>query len=344
MVAAAAMVALGVSVAQAEPATVPLLLIDPPAGFDAARFATALETYVPSARVVVSVSARAGADPAAICAEVQAAAAGAGALIALWARWTDGGLVIERVGAAGCEAVDRSVVDVASEQQAFVYRVAALKVASLVRDLAEAAPVAEAAEPVAPPPEPDERGALAASDGDDVVRGGVVAAEPARVLELGASGIASTRAADRVTLASLGGWVGGAWRFGGTAMISDAHEQAGPGGQGRVRVFGGFAGTRRVLARGPWWRFEVTAELGVLHVRSEATRTGGAPAMSAQVWTPAAAVAPRLGLPLAGPLGLALGPTVEASTRAVRLTLGDTPLYNASRVRLRWDVRAELRF
>jgi hypothetical protein len=168
--------------------------------------------------------------------------------------------------------------------------------------------------------------------------------EPARVVELGASGIAGTSAADRVLFASVAVWVGGPWAFGGTAMVSAARDETGPAGRGSARVIGGFAGVRRAITRGARWQLDVTAELGVLGVGSAATRTGTSVEMSDRVWTPVAAVAPRIRLPLAGPLGLAIGPTVEASSRPVRLTLGDTALYNASRVRLRLDVRAELRF
>ena len=66
--------------------------------------------------------------------------------------------------------------------------------------------------------------------------------------------------------------------------------------------------------------------------------------MSETTWTPVAALATRLRIAVAGPVSVTLGPTVDVSTRSVRLTLGETPLYQASLVRFRWDVRAQIWF
>lgn len=343
----------GASEAVAEAVTVPLLLVEPPADFDPVRFGTALETYVPNARIATR--AQAAATPAALCAEAQAAARTVGSPVALWARWTGGTMVIERVGEAGCGAIESSVVDVVADR-AFVYRVAALKVASLVRDV-PARVVPDPSGASAPPndsvglpndrsDEPNDRSDEPSDRSDEPNdRSGEPNDRSAvRAVELGVSGIASTEAADRVALACVGGWFGRGWIVGGTVMVGGAEGEAGPGGSGSARVLGGFVGGRRTLVRAPRWQLEVTAEVGVLTVGAVATRTGADVDMSSRVWTPAAALAPRVRLPVAGPLAVALGPTLEASSRAVRLSLGDTPLYNASRLRLRWDVRAEVRF
>jgi hypothetical protein len=66
--------------------------------------------------------------------------------------------------------------------------------------------------------------------------------------------------------------------------------------------------------------------------------------MSADVWTPAVALAPWIQFAVVGPLSLALGPTLEIAARPVELDLGVSPLYHAGRVRLRGDVHVELAF
>ncbi len=304
------------------PASVPLLVIGAPSTFELARLASALDTYVPNAKVTVTET------PSASCEDALAAARAAHSPIGLWLHWTtEGALAIERVGAAGCSAVESSTVDVPPEQPAFVYRVVALKVASLVRELP------------APPAEPPAR--LPAPPR-------AIAIEPPRLpwraIELGVSGIANTAAADRGYFASAGAWFGRDWALGGDVRASLSRDATGPGGSGNARVFGVFAGVRRAIVERPAWSIDVALELGAIGVHGSAMRTTTSSAMTDDVWTPAAALAPRIRVALVGPLAVTGGPTLELHARTVALDLGDSPLYHAGRVRLRGDVHLELSF
>ena len=327
----------GSSVATAQPAAqpaaapaVPLLVIGAPRTFDLARLTSALDTYVPNARLVVTAMAASVSGAPSGCHDAMAAARAAGSPVALWLRWSsDGAIVIERAGAAGCAASESSTVDVPPEQPAFVYRVVALKVASLVRELPAPAqpPPLTPAPPVPPPsarPEPTRL--------------------PSRAIDLGMSGIADTAAASRSYFASAGAWFGHPWALGGEVRISLAHDATGPGGDGSARAFGAFAGVRRALVERPAWSIDVALEVGAIGVHAAATRTNQASAMSADVWTPAAALAPRLRVAVVGPLWLTLGPTLEILARPVELDLGVSQLYDAGGLRLRGDLNAELAF
>jgi hypothetical protein len=315
----------GSSIAAAQPApapVVPLLVIDAPSTFDLVRLANALDTYVPNAKLAVTATSASG------CEQALAAARTANSPIGLWLHWTvDGGLVIERVGEAGCSAVESSTVDV--PQPAFVYRVVALKIASLVHEL----PVPT--QPAAPKIVPEIIATNAPSE---------TPPSPWRAIDLGASGIADTGAADRVYFASAGAWFGRTWALGGDVRVSFAHDASGPGGDGSARVFGAFVGVRYAIVDRGVWAIDVSAELGASGVHGSATRTGTSSSMTDDVWTPAAALAPRIRFAVVGPLAIAVGPTLELQARPVELDLGVSPLYHAGRVRLRADVHVELTF
>jgi hypothetical protein len=324
---------IGSTIASAQPApapTVPLLVIGAPSTFELARLESALDTYVPNAKLVVTAISASGTDAPPGCDEAMAAAHAAGSTIALWLHWTaDGVIVIERVGAAGCAAVESSNVDVPPDQPAFVYRVIALKVASLVREL-----------PVPPPPPAP----VAAPPAVVAPAQPQLPSAPWRAIDLGASGIAETAAASRTYAASAGAWFGGTWALGGDVRVSLARDATGPGGQGSAQELGAFAGARRAIVDGRGWSIDVALELGAIGVHGAATRTNMASAGTANVWTPAAAIAPRIRFAIVGPLALVVGPTLEVLARPVELDLGVSPLYDADRVRLRGDIYAELAF
>ena len=319
-----AIVGSSIAAAQPAPATVPLIVIDPPSTFELARLENALDTYVPNAKLAVTTIATGGCD------EALAAARAANSPIGFWLHWTaDGAVAIERVGEAGCSAIESSTVDVPSEQPAFVYRVVALKVASLVHEL-----------PMPPPPPPPAPRPV-------VVMNANTTTPPSplfRVIDLGASGIADPAAADRVYFASAGAWFGRTWAVGGDVRVSLAHDATGSGGLGSARVFGAFAGIRHAIVGRPAWSIDVALELGAIGVIGDATRTNMASAMTADVWTPAAALAPRIRFAVFGPLAIALGPTLELQARPVELELGNSALYHAGRVQARGDVQVELAF
>jgi hypothetical protein len=322
----------GSSIAAAQPApapahTVPLLVIDAPSTFDLTRLANALDTYVPNVTLAVT-AASAGTQPS--CDAALAAARAANSQVRLWLHWTaDGTLVIERVGEAGCTAIESSTVEVPPEQPAFVYRVVALKVASLVRELPAPAP---------PPAPPQPVTTITTTTS-------AVPTSPWRAIDLGASAIASTAAADRVYVASAGAWFGRTWLLGGDLQLGLARDATGAGGDGSVRELGAFVGVRRAIVDRGTWSIDVTAELGVIGVYGSATRTPSATsAMSDDVWTPAAALAPWIRFAVVGPLAIAVGVTLELQARPVELDLGVSPLYPADRFRLRGDVHIELAF
>ena len=212
----------GSTLAAAEPAppapTVPLLVIGAPSTFELARLASALDTYVPNAKLAVtSASADAG------CEEALADARAAQSPIGLWLQWTpDGAIVIERVDAAGCAAIESSTVEVPPEQPSFVYRVIALKVASLVREL----PVPP---PTAPAPVPPKVIATAPPSAPIAPR------SPWRAIDVGASGIADTAAESRGYFASAGAWFGRTWLLGGDVRVGLAHDATRSGRPGRAR-------------------------------------------------------------------------------------------------------------
>lgn len=329
----------GSSIAAAQPApaptvplVVPLLVIDAPSTFELGRLANALDTYVPNAKLALTAMLASGTEPSPGCEQALAAARTAHSPIGLWLHWTvDGGLVIERVGEAGCSAVESSTVAVPPAQPTFVYRVVALKVASLVHDL----PVPQ--QPRAPTQRPiPEIAATNATSGTSPLLW--------RAIDLGASGIADTSPADRVYFASAGAWFGHTWALGGDVRVSFAHDASGPGGDGSARVFGAFVGVRRAIVDRGMWAIDASAELGVIGVIGSATRTGTASTMTDDVWTPAAALAPRIRFAVVGPVAVAVGPTLELQARPVELDLGVSPLYHAGRVRLRADVHVELAF
>jgi hypothetical protein len=316
----------------APPPSVPLLVVDAPATFDVARLESALATYVPTATLAVTTTAGSPAG----CEEALAAARAAGSPMALWLHWNaTGGIEIERVGEAGCTAVESSTVDVPPAQPAFVYRVVALKVASLVRELRAPEPPPEPAVP-GPTPTPPAVDVVATKPIDD--------AGPSRSIELGVSGVAHTTAESRVYAATAGAWFGHTWALGGDVHVGLARDATAAGGRGSVRAFGAFAGIRRAIVVRPAWSIDVALQLGAIGVHGSATRTNDASAMSADVWTPAAALAPRLRVAAFGPLSFSLGPTLELLARPVDLRLGVSPLYHSGRVRVRGELRAEIAF
>ncbi len=330
MTRAASIVLLSAAIAAADPLPrVPVLVVDPPAGFDVAKLETALETYVTNAQLVVLPHAAAP-DPA-MCADAVAQAHALASPTGLWVRWTEGHLVIAMVGEAGCGASESSTVDVPADQPAFVYRVAALKLGSMLRGLA-----------IAPPP----------SDPPPVIAPALLArpippapvAPLARSIELGASGVASAQADERIYAASAGAWIGRAWSVGAMVSLGAAREAESVAGAGTARMFGALVAARRTLAGNPRWGLDLEAGAGIAAVWSSADRSDGQAAMSDHAVTPVLALAPRLRLAVAGPLGVSLGPTLEVAARSVRFSLGDTPLYHASLVRLRWDLRAQIWF
>jgi len=303
---------------------VPIALVDAPPAFDDARFVTAVETYVVDAHLAV-VHLTAMTDDA-VCAAILD---GTPSPVVLWARWTDGTLSLSMVTVdQGCGAATVSTVDVPPDQPTFVYRVAALKIASLLRALPAQVPVPEPVVPieVKPPAEPVQRSA------------------PEHAVELGATGVASGEPAARTYALVASGWLGTRSSLGATVLASAAHEATAAGGSGRARVFGLLAGARRSFAHGGRVTLVGELDLGVLSVWSSADRTTGAAAMSEHTATPVAALAPHLRIQVAGPLHVIAGPTLEIASRPILLTLGDTPLYHASFVRFRWDVRAQLWF
>jgi len=327
MTRAALIVLMTTLVAAADPLPqVPVLIIDAPPTFDLGRFATALETYVPN--VQIATVPHAAAPDEVVCADALAQARAIASPIGLWVRWVDGAMVIAMVPEAGCGAVESSTVEVPADQPTFVYRVAALKLGSMLRGLPVVPP------PVAPPPVV-------------IVPSVPVTPPPAaldRSIEIGATGIASTSAADRVYLASAGAWIGRAWSIGASFSISASRDAESAAGAGTARLFGVLGGVRRTLTHGERWALDLEAGVGVVAVWSSADRSDGQPAMSDHAITPIASLAPRLRLAVAGPIGLSLGPTLDVAPRSVRFSLGDTPLYHAGMARLRWDVRAQIWF
>ncbi len=321
-------------IASAEPARVPMVLVDAPKGFDTARLSTSLETYVTNAVIVVAPRAAAADDV--VCADALAMARLASTPIALWARWTSPLSIALSMASVdkGCAAIETSTVDVPPEQPDFVYRVAALKIASLVRVLPEAsAPAVELVPPTATTPE-------AWSEKPTIVRVPYWAA-----IDLGVTGVASTASSARTYALAGSFWLqepGGWPRFsiGATLVASAAHEAEAAGGSGSARLFAALVGARARIAQSG--RVAIIAELdaGIATVWSSAERSNGTPAMSERVWTPIATFAPHVRLGLTRRFHLALGPTLDVS-RAISLTLGDTLLYRASSVRFRWDIRAE---
>ena len=319
-------VIVGSTIAAAQPApapapTVPLLVIGAPSTFELARLASALDTYVPNATLAVTSSIDAGCD------EALAGARAVQSPIGLWLHWTaEGAIVIERVGAAGCAAIESSTVEVPPEQPSFVYRVIALKVASLVREL-----------PVPPPTVPPPPRIIVAPPRPP-------SPSPWRAIDVGASGIANTAAESRGYFASAGAWFGRNWMLGGDVRVGLARDATGMGGQGSARAFGAFAGVRHAIIDSRAWSIDMALEVGAIGVHGAATRTDAASAMTADVWTPAVALAPRIRFGVVGPLAIALGPTLELLARPVELDLGVSPLYQADRVRLRVELQAEITF
>ena len=312
--------------------TVPIALVDAPPSFEDARFVTALETYVTNARLsIVRLSAM---TDDAVCAALIESTRAAPSPVVLWARWTHGTMSLSMVTVEhACGAVETSTVDVPPDQPAFIYRVAALKLASFLRVVPAAAPRPEAPMPAKLEPV---RKPLPA----------VVTSAPEHAVELGAAGVASTESAARTYTLVASGWIGTRYSLGGTLLASVAHEANAPGGSGRARLFGALVGARRTFAHSGRFALVGEIDLGVVSVWSSAQRitTTATDAMSERVWTPLAAFAPHLRILLAGPLHVTVGPTLEIASRAVLLTLGDTPLYHASLVRFRWDVRAQIWF
>jgi hypothetical protein len=319
-------VIVGSTIAAAQPApapTVPLLVIGAPSTFELARLASALDTYVPNAKLAVTISADAG------CEEALAGARAAQSPIGLWLHWTsEGAIMIESVGAAGCATIESSAVEVPPEQPSFVYRVIALKVASLVRELPP--PTV----PVPPPP------MITAT----LPKPPSGSRSPWRAFDVGASGIADTAAESRGYSASAGAWFGDTWLLGGDVRVSLARDATGPGGHGSARAFGAFAGVRRAIVERRAWSIDMALELGAIGVHGEAAHTDMASVTTTNVWTPAVALAPRIRFAVIGPLAIAVGPTLELLARPVELDLGVSPLYAAGRVRLRGDLQAEISF
>lgn len=317
---------IGSSTAYAQPETtippdVPLVIVDPPSTFDLDRLHSALETYLPNAQVKLLLSSEPSSKS---CEDTLAAATEANSSVGLWLHWAESGAVLEMVGQQGCSAVTTSVVDVPAEQPTFVYRVVALKVASLLQEM---------------PPH-----SVRTTD----PRRGPIDRAPylptPRVLSVGASGIASADAEGRVFLASLGAWIGRQWIVGGDLRVSLARDVTAAGGTGSARELGAFVGVRRHLVERASWAIDATAEVGVVGVYGSATRSGGSDAMSDTTWTAAAALAPSARFALVGPLAITVGPTLELLARPVDYSLGVSPLYHASRVRLRGDIHVELSF
>ncbi|MGE0397650.1 MAG: hypothetical protein AB7T06_13095 [Kofleriaceae bacterium] len=341
------------------PRLVPMLLVDPPATFDRARFATSLETYVTNASVVPS--PRGAASDEDICNAAFSAARDVQSPVAMWARWSETGMTVSmvsidksderrtrsstegraKVDDKDCGVVESTTIDVPADQPDFVYRVAALKVASLLRSLPD-----ETAEVPAAPP----REKLAWQERPLHVRRPSYGA-----VDIGVTGVASTEAAARTYGLVASAWVKTrfhpTWRgepetrfsVGVTLLASASHEADASGGTGSARLFGALLGGRARIARAG--RLELVAEIdaGVASVWSSADRSNGAEAMSERVWTPIASLAPRLRVAVVRPFHVILGPSVDIS-RSISLALGQTPLYRASWLRFRWDIRAELWF
>jgi len=332
-------IAIFVRPADAAPARVPMVLVDPPPAFDTARFVTSLETYVTNA--VIEASSRVPATDDIVCAEVIAEARAAAVSVALWARWVDRTMTVSMVTVdKGCAAAESSTVDVPPEQPEFVYRVSALKIASLLRVLPETRVVVE--DNPSGPEVGQARNPLPWSLGSRIrpTYDGAV--------ELGATGVASSESAARTFALVASAWVNTrshSTRFsvGATLLASAAHEADAAGGSGRTRVFGASLGGRAILIRGERAALVGQLDLGVLSIWSSADRTTGASAMSETVWAPVVSLAPHVRIAVAGPLHVTLGPTLDLS-RPVLLTLGQTPLYQASWLRFRWDIRAQLWF
>lgn len=303
----------------------PVLLVEPPATFDTARFATALETYVTNVRLEIAPHAAATDDV--VCADAWAAAQSMAGPIGLWVRWTGDTIVVSMVTDAGCAAAQSTTVDAAPGDAAFVYRVAALKLASMVREVAPVAPPEVRAPPVVIAP---------------VI---VPAADPglARTIDVGATGVASGAEESRLYGLVASAWIGARWSAGVTLILGAANEATGLAGDGRARMFGALGGARLVLVERGRFALDAEVSVGGFGVHASADRmTGGTTSETA--WTPVASLAPRLRVAVAGPVSVTLGPTLDVSTRSVHLTLGETPLYQASLVRFRWDVRAQIWF
>jgi len=309
--------------AQSEP-DVPLLVVgELPADFELARFASALDTYVVGARVTAAPIA--STDDANACARALERAITQASPIALWARWADDALVLSLVRVTGgCGAIAATTADVAPDQRQFIYRVAALKVASMVREAIAAAPVVEAPRRVAPAP--------------------VVEASWATLVELGAAGDASTAESERRFFAvatARAGKLG--WYVGPMIQASVPQSRDVPGASGRAFQLTALAAVGRTLLERAGWSLDADVGVGVAYVWSTGQRDGG-PAMEEQVWIPTASVAPRVRFDIASRVAITAGIGVDLALRTVRLTLGDMPLYEAGHVQLRWDLRAQLRF
>lgn len=314
--------------AQSQP-DVPLLVVgDAPADFDLARLQTALETYVVGARLIPLPIGSVD-DPGA-CAQALERAGAQRSPIAVWARWTGSSLALSIVRVArGCDATESTVVDVEPDQRQFIYRVAALKIASMVRETIGSLPPAEPPKPVVPV----------------VARPVIPIEEPwTRLVELGASGDASAAASERRYYAVATVRVGKhGWNVG--PMVQASAPQSGdvPGGSGRAFQLAALAAVGRTLIGGTRWSLDADASLGVAYVWSTGQRDGG-PAMTAGIWVPIASLAPRLRFDVSAAFAITAGPGVDLAMRTVRLTLGDIPLYEAGHVQWRWDLRAQLRF
>jgi hypothetical protein len=347
--------------ARAESVRIPMMLVDAPNGFDTARFVTSLETYVTNAAVVVV--PRAGGGDDVVCVDAVAAGRLAQVPVALWARWASASnesgvsntsglsmtlsmVVVEK----GCGAIESSAVDVTPDQPDFVYRVAALKVASLLRVLPETAPVepTKGATDDSTPTVP--RSGLAWNSG-----GARVAAPYYGTIELGVTGVASAESAARTYALVASVWLkthfyatresprGTRFMVGLSLLASAAHEVESAGGSGSARLFGALVGGRMFFARSGRVALLADANMGVATVWSSADRSNGADAMSERVWTPIASLAPHVRFKVTLPFHITAGPTIDVS-RSIDLTLGDTPLYHASWLRFRWDIRAQLWF
>lgn len=329
------------------PRPVPILLVDPPPTFDRVRFDSSLQTYVTNAQLLPTPHAAATDDM--ICNDAFSAARDARSPVAMWARWTDAGMTVFMVSVdKDCGVVESSTVDVPPDQPDFVYRVAALKIASLLRSLPEETG-GHLDEPEAPA-----RTSLAWRD------------LPLRVpptyygaVDLGVTGVASTEAAARTYALVASAWIKSRFyptyrgqgptrlSYGLGLLASAAHDADAAGGSGRARVFGAFGGLRiRAWGNERDGRLAVIGELdaGVLSVWASADRVTGADAMSETVWAPFVAVAPHLRIKIAGPLHVTVGPTLDLALRRVELSVGESALYRASLVRFRWDARAQLWF
>ncbi len=307
----------------ATPPSVPLVLGGhTPKELDRQRLEDALATYVTGAQVTLEPSNKTSEDD--LCAAAQARLGNAKA--AMWGRWQGAELYVAMVvSQAPCPTSQSVGVEVRAP---FFYRVAALKLASLLREvqLEEPAPIAVAPTPApqpvltpeAPPPAPEARWRIGA--GASLVNGDVPIV-PELIVQRGDDDLA----------------------FGGRLLVGIPQHETSARGEGSVAKAGASATVRlRFVDVAP---LAISSELnagavvvwakGLPNVGDDVTRSYVVPQLDVAVlatWT------------FTETLALELGPALDVVTRRLEITMGDATLYESSWVTVRGVARLTARF